>query len=412
MSLKINKTNATWFNKNDIKLTNNTPVILNDLHGYVLPHASTKYTGNIISHTLQFKPAMIITYILIIFYPAFDTENIIIGSNKYYHEYYVPWQSILCALDFWNIDINSITFVPINVRLTNKNNNFNHLLQNIKNTLIIVSSDFSHYRPFKEAIQTENTAAHALMYKNTDPQFMDNVVDDPKSYNFLFKILPKDFTLQWIGRTRSLGKKAVGYLSFLIQKQYSVNTKLPDGIFVTCYDVKMRHRECLGIWFTNNTNNTNKYSTIKEKELINKVIKLGETQSRLTGGQFIASPIKYYTVSYLYKSQTNKFIRGWHTVLSNATYLSEVFLENTFNNGEWIDFKNDTKWRHNGSQNETFDMTETIKKLNEKAGTSQYTPIIYYDTKIKNVTITDNKINENKKTVKRTNKNNKTKFKS
>ena len=30
------------------------PIILDDLHGYVLPHAG--YTKNIINHTLQFKP--------------------------------------------------------------------------------------------------------------------------------------------------------------------------------------------------------------------------------------------------------------------------------------------------------------------------------------------------------------------
>ena len=59
-----------------------------------------------------------------------------------------------------------------------------------------------------------------LMYKNTDPKFMNNILDDTRSYKYLFsKILPKDLTLQWIGRTRSPGLKAVGYLSFLLIKK-------------------------------------------------------------------------------------------------------------------------------------------------------------------------------------------------
>ena len=31
-------------------------IIVDDLHGYVLPHAGTKHTGDILSHTLRFKP--------------------------------------------------------------------------------------------------------------------------------------------------------------------------------------------------------------------------------------------------------------------------------------------------------------------------------------------------------------------
>ena len=53
----------TWFNKSDLLLS--APIILDDLHGYVLPHASTKYTGHILSHTLRFKPNKIIKNIII-----------------------------------------------------------------------------------------------------------------------------------------------------------------------------------------------------------------------------------------------------------------------------------------------------------------------------------------------------------
>ena len=378
----------TWFNKSDLLLS--APIILDDLHGYVLPHASTKYTGHILSHTLRFKPNKIIKNIIIIYYPAFDKENIIIGTKKYYHEYYVPWQTMLVTLSFWKIDISSITFIPINVKETNKP----IISLDNDNLLVILSSDFSHFLPFEEAIVKENTAAHALMYKNTDPKFMNNIVDDPRSYKYLFNILKKDLkkdlTLQWIGRTRSPGLKAVGYLSFLLMNQHKVKkNSVPDGIFVTCYDTEMRHRECLGNWFKNDSN---KYSTTKEKELIDKVCRLGQSESRLTGGINIAPLVKYYTVSYLYKSQTNKFIRGWTTVLGNATYLSDVFLENTFNNGQWIDFDLDTEWPNNNNNN-NFDMTETIEQLNLKAHVLQSSKSVlsFFNTCVKNVTINGNK---------------------
>ena len=375
----------TWFQKSDITLFK--PIILDDLHGYILPHASTKYTGHILSHTLKFRPKNI-KKIVIIYYPSFDKENIIVGSEKYYHEYYVPWQTMLVALSFWNIDPNSITFIPINVRDTTIKSD----IKSNKNLLVVVSSDFSHFLPFEEAIVKENTAAHALMYKNTDPKFMNNIVDDPRSYKYLFsKILSNDLTLQWIGRTRSPGLKAVGYLSFLLIKQHKVKpSQLPDGIFVTCYDTEMQHRECLGNWFKNDSN---KYSKKEEKELIKKVILLGQTKSRLTGGKNTKPTIKYYTVSYLYKSQANKinnFIRGWHTVLGNATYLSDVFLENTFNNGKWIKLDLDTEWPSNNDNN--FDMTDTLDQLNLKANLFTKTPITLYDTFIKNVMIHGNKI--------------------
>ena len=56
-----------WFHQKD--LIRHTPIILNNLHGYVLPHASTKYTGHIMSHTLRFRPSKKVNYIVIIYYP-------------------------------------------------------------------------------------------------------------------------------------------------------------------------------------------------------------------------------------------------------------------------------------------------------------------------------------------------------
>ena len=40
-------------------------------------------------------------------------------------------------------------------------------------------------------------------------------------------------------------------------------------------------------------------------DLKNKVIKLGEKNSRLTGGRNIHLPIKYYSVTYLYREKHN-----------------------------------------------------------------------------------------------------------
>ena len=70
-----------WFDSND--LIYKKPIILDDLHGYVLPHAGTKYTKNIINHTLQFKPAKTFEYIKIIYYPSNNTPNV---NEKWFHE--------------------------------------------------------------------------------------------------------------------------------------------------------------------------------------------------------------------------------------------------------------------------------------------------------------------------------------
>jgi len=70
-----------WFNKADINI--NSIITINNLHGFVLPHAGTEYTGKILSHTLQFKPEKTFTQVLILYYPAMDLPNI---NDIYYHE--------------------------------------------------------------------------------------------------------------------------------------------------------------------------------------------------------------------------------------------------------------------------------------------------------------------------------------
>ena len=45
-----------WFSEKDIKQYQLPEKLIKGLHGYVLPHAGTTYTGNILAHTLRFKP--------------------------------------------------------------------------------------------------------------------------------------------------------------------------------------------------------------------------------------------------------------------------------------------------------------------------------------------------------------------
>ncbi len=78
-----------WFSPKDLKKCETISV--DDLHGYVLPHAGTKYTGDILSHTLQFKPKKLFTTVLILYYPASKRPNI---ENRYYHEFFVPWKTL------------------------------------------------------------------------------------------------------------------------------------------------------------------------------------------------------------------------------------------------------------------------------------------------------------------------------
>jgi len=209
------------------------------------------------------------------------------------------------------------------------------------------------------------------MFRNLKSSPYIDIVDDVKTFTLLYKLLPKKCQLQWVGRTRSSGESGVGYLSFLIRekpiiKQTMTTTMtttkehLPDGMFITAYDSHMNTRECLGQWFNTKSK---VWTTFIETNLIKKVIDLAKTTSRLTGGQYIDIPVLYYTITYLYKDTKNDFIRGWHGILNNAFYLSDVFLENTFNNGKWFN-KQELRWQAGN----TFNLTETFKKLNIKSG--------------------------------------------
>ena len=331
-----------WFTKRDLTFH---PIIVDpNIRGYVLPHAGTKHTGKIISHTLRFKPKFKFTKVVILYYPVSDKPNV---QGKFYHEYYVPMKSIKYFIEHrWNMK--KIRYIGINVKDTKINT------PDISNTLVIVSADFSHYLPLQQAISLENKAAHSMMYQNFFRTKYNSIIDNVISFKYLKHITPSDWYLQWIGRSRSLGERGVGYLSFLIKQENKLDS--PDGIFVTCYDNDMNARECLGEWFFKRN-----WTQSIENNLVKKVILEGTQTSRLTGGQNKHIPINYYSITYLYEDKRN-MIRGYHGVKTNAFYLPEVLLEHTYPNGTWIQ-KEDQEWKEG-----RFQIKETIQKLGVKAG--------------------------------------------
>lgn len=333
---------AEYFNKAHLNLDDD-PIVVDELYGYVLPHASTAFTGHIFSHTLRFKPKASFDKVVILYYPSSKVEDVVVDGTKYFHEYYVPMRCLETAFEKWG---NKVAVIDVNVAKKIPS------LENLKRCLVVVSADFSHGAPLRNAVDAETIAARALMFKNLDPRFMDAAVDDPRTFKVLFRLFPQ-FNLQWVGRTRSPGVNGVGYLSFLLVQQFKARPGM-RGMFVTCYDENMVARECLG--------EVGEYSQQGENELVGKVLKLGKTTSRLTGGKNLAPKIKYATIYYLYPSEIGEFLRGWHTVEGNAIFLADVFLEQTFENGKWIE-ESDTTW----PVRKLFRMDETVEKLNTKA---------------------------------------------
>jgi len=352
-----NKMNNIWFDHKDIKLKKN--IESNSIQGYVLPHASTKYTGKIISHTLQFKPTKFFNKIYIIYYPSHDKPNI---DDQYYHEYYVPYSSLKYIVRYqWKIY--RVKFIEVNI------NEYDISKIRLKDSLIVVSADFSHHLPMGKAIELENKAAHGLMFRDLNKSHM-KVIDDVKSFEILYKIIPQNWSMQWIGRTRSPGVKGVGYLSFIIKKNNI--RKIPSSIFITAYDSGMNTRECLGEWY----DKYKKYSKHSEESLKTKVLHLASKTSRLTGNTNKHIPVTHYSISYLYKDRKNNFIRGWHGIKYNAFYLPEVLLENSYDNGVWIK-PQDEHW----PQIYDFNIDDTLSKLTDKSGVDDKSDIyeLYYN---------------------------------
>jgi hypothetical protein len=371
---------TTWFRQNDIlkyfTSSSYNIIPLHDLHGYVLPHAHTQYTGRIIAHTLRFKPTKKFSQVYILFYPANSGD-----TSKTAHEYEVPYKSCLAVFkNIWGVDTSSVSFIPYNIA----NSSLPRLTSaEYKKSLVIVSADFSHFMDLQSAYKAENCAANTIIHNASPPPKCIDVVDHRASFERLYSFLPESVqpVLQWVGRTRSPGMKGVGYLSFLLRDEHVVGdggdggdggVALPDGIFVTCYDENMTARECLGKWFDTQTISGKRtnigWTKRAEDDLIADVVKKGNESSRLTSGRESDKniPIRYCAITYLYrdtKTHPEDFIRGWHGLLTSAFYLPEVFLEHTFDNGEWID-ESDVLW----PQDYDFKLDETLTSLDEKAG--------------------------------------------
>ena len=352
-----------WFSNNDIQISN--IINIRNLHGYILPHAGTKYTGKIISETLQFKPSKFFDKVYIVYYPSGKKENI---NNKYYHEYYVPFMSLKYVIHkYWNIK-HKIKFIKIDLRNDKK---INELV--LENALVILSIDFSHHLNLITALKLEDKAAHSLMSRNLEDNQYNKIIDDKISLEYLYNYINNNYQFQWVGRTRSPGLKGVGYLSFLLRK--TNNTKKIDGYYVTVYDKNMNSRECLGK-YDNHKRNLSKF--------IEEVIHKAKTTSRLTGGEHLNIPLITYSITYLHEEKHKNFKRGYHAIQmkNGALYLPDVFLENTYDNGTWINKNKDTKWEYGD-----FNLQPTLNHLNRKGNTniSDYilyaTTVVYYDIK-------------------------------
>lgn len=430
---------VTWFHSKDLTPSTERPsIVVDDIYGYVLPHAGTQYTGDIIQHTFQFRPKNIeeIKRVYIYYFPAnekpditipdadahdtrdetFDNRVILssISTSECDHELYVPFRTILHYFRKWNVNTKGIKFVPVNIRnIQNKwlNNEgaggrpksrrrrrgdkLHHHKKKTRRrhrhaigSFYIISADFSHHKSFDYAIHNENKAAHAIVTDSLEcaydtPPYLDEI-DDVRTFR-VFKTKHPNLSFQWIGRTRSPGENAVGYHSFLIRPVFQPMKRdsLPiNGIFVTCYDSKMNARECLGEWFSPVDGHT--WTPHMEKAFIKKVKGKAQTESRLTGGENKNIPITRCIVTYLFKdTSTASFIRGWHGIRTNTIYLPDVLLENAKEDGVWITPR-DTEWSLPENVTE-FNITETLEELEQKAGHSAglTADITLYTTRIR-----------------------------
>lgn len=430
---------SQWFSVKDID--SSIPIYrTDDINGYVLPHAGTEYTGDIIRHTLQFQPGHLesIRRVYIYYYPANSRPDVTINgsssshigsnddddddiddriilscisSNKCHHELYVPFRTLLHYFRKWNVNTGGITFIPVNVRdvligrrgggtrtfRPNRSSKRIHSRKKYRwhngggsggsgsgSDFYIISADFSHHKPFQYAIPAENKAAHAIVTDSlSGAATYLNEIDDARTFQ-VFKQKHPGLSFQWIGRTRSPGESAVGYLSFLIRPVFRPSqSKIPiDGIFVTCYDAEMNARECLGKWFTKNGG----WSRSVESGFISEVKRKAQTESRLTDGQGTQIPITRCVITYLFTVRDPGFIRGWHSIQTNAIYLPDVLLEHAKEDGSWITPR-DTEWNTSPSNVNRFQLTETLEKLDEKAeagghGHSTNSAITLYTTRV------------------------------
>ena len=167
-----------WYSNSDIKYFK--PIEINDLRAYVLPHAGTKHTSHILSHTLRFKPSMQFKRVYILFYPVHEQPNV---GNEY-HEYHVPKSAFdYVRLNYWN-NKNKIKYIPVDLKNLDNEKVTRIVKENKKqlhDSILIISADFSHFLPLQEAIKKENCAAHSILQKYLDLKCTD-VIDSQKTF--------------------------------------------------------------------------------------------------------------------------------------------------------------------------------------------------------------------------------------
>lgn len=349
-----------WFQKKILdRISMPQLITLNELRGFVLPHAGVEHTWPVLAHTFRFQPSYQVTEVLIFYLPASAEPDV---KNEF-HEFFVvrkvceyfmrKWWGIRARIRFIGVNIANIANIA--------SISYNSLSPT---SFVVISSDFSHFLDMSDAISLENRAAHALEFKQFKHPTVRHVVDDGRTFSYVFNhVLPSNFNLQWVGRSRSASQKGVGYLSFLIIDSSVPIDDSPVGAFVTCFDVNMNARECLGVWFNNQDD-----AHEAVHRLFNDVVQKASTTSRLTGGRFLEVPVKFCTVTYLFPEDSRNFVRGWHGVRgvrTRAFYLPEVFLEHTFENGHWIEPEN-KEWPRVQSLDQ-FDFQPTFEQLSSKA---------------------------------------------
>jgi hypothetical protein len=209
-------------------------------------------------------------------------------------------------------------------------------------------------------------------------------VDTRKVFEIGDALLP-GAQYQWVGRTRSPGESAVGYLTFVIRAHWHIPSKRPDGVFVSVYDSNMVAHECIGNFWNTGAAKSAQEINDGEKSLVQRALSAGKTSSRLTGGSHTGAVLPYYSITYLFRENPDTtFVRGWHGVKmefergKSAFYLPSVFLKHTFENGTWIQ-KDDTQWTHayrgkTQPASANWDFSETTQQLQKKAG-SRESPI-------------------------------------
>ena len=95
-----------WFDNKD--LIDYGIISVSNLKGYVLPHAGTKFSGQLISHTLRFRPMKLPKNIFIIYLPSSSAPNVFWRpKNKNLYDYnesgLIPmYHEFAKSINLWN----------------------------------------------------------------------------------------------------------------------------------------------------------------------------------------------------------------------------------------------------------------------------------------------------------------------